>query len=118
MLTVQKTKYEPRRTELATESFLIKPNLKSDWLNFFVLLLLYTMQGLPLGLSSAIPILLQSKKDTSYQDRSGVTSFFLVIIVFTNQYVRQNSNYWFKLNIVIEIELIFIFHTMMLQITR
>ncbi|CAI6365998.1 unnamed protein product [Macrosiphum euphorbiae] len=80
MLTIPKTKYEPGRTELATESFLIKPNLKGDWLNFFMLLLLYTMQGLPLGLSSAIPILLQSKKDTSYQDQA---LFSLVIWPFS-----------------------------------
>lgn len=44
-------------------------NLKGDWLNFFLLLLLYTLQGFPLGLTSAIPILLQSKEDMSYQDQ-------------------------------------------------
>lgn len=46
-----------------------KPNLKGDWLNFFLLLLLYTMQGFPLGLTLAIPILLQSQNDISYQDQ-------------------------------------------------
>ncbi|XP_001944982.1 acetyl-coenzyme A transporter 1 [Acyrthosiphon pisum] len=47
-----------------------QPNLKGDWLNFFLLLLLYTMQGFPLGLTSAIPILLQSQNDVSYQDQA------------------------------------------------
>jgi len=69
MLMTPKHEDEPERTESTNESVLIKPNLKGDWLNFFMLLLLYTMQGLPLGLSSAIPILLQSKKGTSYQDQ-------------------------------------------------
>lgn len=46
-----------------------KPNLKGDWSNFFLLLLLYTMQGFPLGLTSSIPILLQSQNDISYQDQ-------------------------------------------------
>jgi MFS transporter, PAT family, solute carrier family 33 (acetyl-CoA transportor), member 1 len=69
MLTTPKDEYEPERNRLTNEAVLIKPNLKGDWLNFFMLLLLYTMQGLPLGLSSAIPILLQSKEEISYQDQ-------------------------------------------------
>jgi len=69
MLSTPKHEYEPERNKLTNVSVLIKSNLKGDWLNFFMLLLLYTMQGLPLGLSSAIPILLQSKKDISYQDQ-------------------------------------------------
>lgn len=46
-----------------------KPNFKGDRMNYLLLLLLYTMQGFPLGLTSAIPILLQSMKDVSYQDQ-------------------------------------------------
>lgn len=46
-----------------------KPDLKGDWLNIFILLLLYTIQGLQLGLTIAIPILLQSNKNVSYQDQ-------------------------------------------------
>lgn len=47
-----------------------KPNLKGDWLNFFLLMLLYTMQGMPLGIASAMPIILQSNKDVSYKDQA------------------------------------------------
>ncbi|CAI6351342.1 unnamed protein product [Macrosiphum euphorbiae] len=47
-----------------------KPNLKGDWLNFFLLLLLYTMQGIPRGLALAMPIILQSNKDVSYKDQA------------------------------------------------
>lgn len=46
-----------------------KPNLRGDWLNFFLLLLLYTMQGMPLGLIRAIPIILQSKKNVTYENQ-------------------------------------------------
>ncbi|XP_026823340.1 acetyl-coenzyme A transporter 1-like [Rhopalosiphum maidis] len=47
-----------------------KPDLNGDWLNIFILLLLYTIQGLQLGLTSAIPIILQSNKNVSYQDQA------------------------------------------------
>ncbi|XP_060877595.1 acetyl-coenzyme A transporter 1-like isoform X2 [Metopolophium dirhodum] len=47
-----------------------KPNLKGDWLNFFLLLLLYTMQGIPFGLALVMPIILQSKKNVSYKDQA------------------------------------------------
>lgn len=47
----------------------LEPNLKGDRLNFMLLLLLYTMQGFPMGLTSAIPILLQDKNSGSYQDQ-------------------------------------------------
>lgn len=46
-----------------------KPNLKGDWLNFFLLLLLYTMQGIPLGFTAAIPIILQSNNNVTYRDQ-------------------------------------------------
>jgi len=49
-----------------------KPNLKGDWLNFFLLLLLYTMQGIPVGLASAMPIILQSNKNVSYNDQVNI----------------------------------------------
>lgn len=48
---------------------LIEPNLKGDWLNFFLLMLLYIMQGIPLGLNEAMPIILQTKKNITYQDQ-------------------------------------------------
>lgn len=46
-----------------------EPNLRGDWSNICLLLLLYTMQGLQLGLTYVIPILLQSNKNVSYQDQ-------------------------------------------------
>lgn len=60
---------EKEKSAVVYDSNSSKPNLKGDWLNFFLLLLLYTMQGFPLGLTSAIPILLQSQNDVSYQDQ-------------------------------------------------
>lgn len=44
-------------------------NLKSDYGNIAFLLFLYVLQGIPLGLSSAVPLLLQSKK-VSYDDQA------------------------------------------------
>jgi len=46
-----------------------KPSLKGDWLNFFLLLLLYTMQGIPFGLTLAMPIIFQNNKNVSYKDQ-------------------------------------------------
>jgi len=47
----------------------IGSDLSGDWWNFFLLILLYVMQGMPLGLASAVPILLQSKKNVTYKDQ-------------------------------------------------
>ncbi|VVC36431.1 Hypothetical protein CINCED_3A008525 [Cinara cedri] len=47
-----------------------KPNLKGDWLNFSLLLLLYTMQGLPLGIINGIPLIMQSKNNVTYQEQA------------------------------------------------
>ncbi|XP_060877593.1 acetyl-coenzyme A transporter 1-like isoform X2 [Metopolophium dirhodum] len=47
-----------------------KPNLEGDWLNFFLLLLLYSMQGIPFGLALAMPIILQGNKNVSYRDQA------------------------------------------------
>lgn len=60
---------EKEKSTVGYDSNSSKPNLKGDWSNFFLLLLLYTMQGFPLGLTSSIPILLQSQNDISYQDQ-------------------------------------------------
>ncbi|XP_050058688.1 acetyl-coenzyme A transporter 1-like isoform X2 [Aphis gossypii] len=47
------------------------PNLKGDWHNIFVLVLLYTMQGIAgLGLSVGIPALLQINKNVTYKDQA------------------------------------------------
>jgi len=47
----------------------VKPNLDGDRLNFYLLILLYIIQGFPLGLSSSFPIILQSKKMVTYEDQ-------------------------------------------------
>jgi len=48
------------------------PNLKGDWLNIFLLLMLYTMQGIAFGSASAMPIILQSNKHVSYNDQVNI----------------------------------------------
>lgn len=46
-----------------------RANLKGDYGNIAFLLLLYVLQGIPIGLSSAVPLLLQNKK-VSYSDQA------------------------------------------------
>lgn len=38
-----------------------KSNLKGDWNNIVLLFCLYTLQGIPLGLAGAIPMILQNR---------------------------------------------------------
>ncbi|KAG4068279.1 hypothetical protein HA402_007799 [Bradysia odoriphaga] len=49
-----------------------KFNLKGDYGNIAILLLLYMLQGIPLGISSAVPILLQNR-GVSYSEQAGFT---------------------------------------------
>lgn len=44
------------------------PSTKGDRMNIALLLFLYTLQGVPLGLSSAIPIIMQ-KKHITYKEQ-------------------------------------------------
>lgn len=44
-------------------------NLKGDYSNIAFLLLLYVLQGIPIGLSAAVPLLLQNRK-VSYSDQA------------------------------------------------
>lgn len=46
-----------------------KPNLNGDWLNFWLLIVLYIIQGFPIGLSGSIPNLLQTKYSANYNDQ-------------------------------------------------
>ncbi|KAG5681679.1 hypothetical protein PVAND_011092 [Polypedilum vanderplanki] len=56
---------EVKQDERAVE----KPNLKGDRRNFAFLILLYVLQGVPQGISVAIPILLQNR-GVSYNDQA------------------------------------------------
>ncbi|XP_060833849.1 acetyl-coenzyme A transporter 1-like isoform X2 [Rhopalosiphum padi] len=61
---------EPTKSVVENELILAKTNLKGDWPNIFLLLLLYIMQGVPLGLVAGIPILLQSKQNVTYNEQA------------------------------------------------
>ncbi|XP_050442543.1 acetyl-coenzyme A transporter 1 [Adelges cooleyi] len=52
-----------------SQSFKVKPNAISDSFNIAILLFLYTLQGVPLGLSAAIPIIMQ-KKHITYKEQA------------------------------------------------
>ncbi|XP_015365764.1 PREDICTED: acetyl-coenzyme A transporter 1-like [Diuraphis noxia] len=47
-----------------------KPNLDGDRLNLILLIILYTIQGFPIGVSTALPLILQSKKMVTYDDQA------------------------------------------------
>lgn len=61
-------KNDPKLCSMSCDSVSNEPNLKEDWHNVLLLLLLYMMQGVPYGTSTAIPIILQSRKLVSYGD--------------------------------------------------
>jgi len=69
MITSRKHENKSNKYVVTDISISDKPDLKGDWLNIFILLLLYTLQGLQLGLTTAIPIFLQSNKNVTYQDQ-------------------------------------------------
>lgn len=64
-------KCDPKEAVAAKKSSMTDiPNLKGDWLNFNLLLLLYVLQGFPVGLSGALSIILQSRKLVTYEEQA------------------------------------------------
>lgn len=57
-------------------------NLKGDYRNVAILLFLYILQGIPLGISSAVRILLQNR-GVSYKEQA---IFSLAAYPFTSKY--------------------------------
>lgn len=58
------------------------PNLKGDYANIAILLLLYLLQGIPLGITYAIPILLQNRV-VSYKEQA---AFSFAFYPFTSKF--------------------------------
>lgn len=83
------------------------PNLNGDWLNFYLLILLYIIQGFPIGLSGAFPIILQSKKLVTYEEQvsinvlinilSMIRSFILHVLIIMMIYflIMKKTDYIF-----------------------
>jgi len=57
------------------------PNLKGDWHNIIVLLLLYTMQGIGVSLTIAVPIILQGNKNVTYKYQVDINKDLILMIV-------------------------------------
>lgn len=66
----------------------IKSNAKRDKNNIFLLLVLYTLQGLPLGFSLAIPILMQNI-DASYSEQVSKIKPYVFKIRFILKTLRR-----------------------------
>lgn len=58
----------------------MKNSLYGDKKNIALLVFLYTLQGIPLGLSSAIPMILQSKASYKQQVRTQFSTKIIKII--------------------------------------
>lgn len=59
----------------------VKANSKGDKKNIFILLVLYTLQGVPLGLSLAIPIIIQNMHLSSFKEQ--------VCKIIDNLYIKK-----------------------------
>lgn len=57
---------------LKNKQILASSNLKGDYGNIAMLLFLYLLQGIPLGLIYAVPMILQ-KRGLSYKDQAGLS---------------------------------------------
>lgn len=68
-MAVTKRRNSPEKEALLEngETFIQESNIKGDELNIAVLLFLYTLQGIPLGLAGAVPMLLQNRGITYTQ---------------------------------------------------
>lgn len=70
-MTLTKRKQSAEQEELIengdTSTDADRSNIKGDELNIAVLLFLYTLQGIPLGLAGAVPMLLQNRGITYTQ---------------------------------------------------
>jgi MFS transporter, PAT family, solute carrier family 33 (acetyl-CoA transportor), member 1 len=70
MIKSTKDKDDPAEVyDVSLKSKSEKPNLDGDRLNIFLLILLYTIQGFPIGISTALPLILQSKEMVTYKDQ-------------------------------------------------
>jgi len=67
------------------------PNLKGDWLNFYLLLVLYILQGFPIGLSGTVPIILQSRQIVTYEEQVTCQQISLCDENFIEQNVKCHN---------------------------
>lgn len=65
--SIKNKKDDQEEIQVSNKITLEKPNLDGDRLNFYLLILLYIIQGFPIGLCIALPIILQKK--ITYNDQ-------------------------------------------------
>lgn len=68
----------PKRKKHGTHISNVVPSTVGDQLNIAILLFLYTLQGVPLGLSAAIPIIMQ-KKHITYKEQVFIMTILVCI---------------------------------------
>lgn len=72
--------------------FLIEQgNIKGDESNIAILLFLYLLQGIPLGLCSSIPMILQNH-NVSYKQQVGFYIIIIIRFLLEKKKINKNNN--------------------------
>lgn len=89
-MPITKRKHSPEKEELLEngdnpgEGGTGHSNIKGDEFNIAVLLFLYTLQGIPLGLAGAVPMLLQNRGITYTQQVRNLHSYYSIFLLLIN----------------------------------
>ena len=94
--------YESVKSDEKSEKEEKKLNLKGDYGNVAILLLLYGLQGIPQGIGLAMPILLQNK-GVSYTDQAKFSFSFFPYASRLNLLREKNGKHFLKQNLEIGI---------------
>lgn len=82
-------KHELEKLDDTNDTTWGEPNLKGEWMNIFVLTVLYTLQGFTFGLSmTALPIIFQNKKMVTYYDQVNRQFFFFIVSTIKWHYIN------------------------------
>lgn len=88
IMPLTKRKNSPEKEELIENGDISESgpsNIKGDEVNIAVLLFLYTLQGIPLGLAAAVPMLLQNRGITYTQQVSIFNFYYMNFEIFIIQ---------------------------------
>lgn len=89
MTKSMKNKQDIEECTVSHEPAAEEPNLSGDWLNFFLLIALYVIQGFPKGLVQGFSVILQSRKLVNYDDQVSLNYVFLFIFVCKTRLLKK-----------------------------
>lgn len=73
-------------------SITVKSNTKNDNFNIFLLLVLYTLQGVPMGFSYAMPILIHNMHKSSYYKQVSISKIIFRLNILKINYYKKDKN--------------------------